>query len=177
MLFFSFLTKTCYKSEDVVGSLPFVNCVVPRQGPNYVLAKRMQTWRALMNRASGLPVSLNVAPTTKTVSVMKNKVFAFTMAGMPSFEPMEPFETETTKSVMTALLVRDFFDPKSCSNPETQLSHPLQLLEKTQVHGGMYRTGLSFDSMGTPAFLIAALKQYAWVIILILLAVAYLVFA
>eukprot|EP00494_Astrolonche_serrata_P024636 UN24895 len=61
----SFLTKAGYSSRDKVGERQFTNCVVNRQGPNYILAKRLQTWRAMLHRASGSPVSLNVAPTTK----------------------------------------------------------------------------------------------------------------
>lgn len=170
----SIATSNGYNKNDLVGDEQFTNSVVNRQGPNYILAKRLQTWRAMLHRNSGSPVSLNVAPTTKTFSVMKNKIFAFTMAGMESFAPMEPFETGTTKSVMAALLVWDFHSKTSSAQPTTELDHPLQLLQKTQVHGGMYRTGLLFETMGTPAFLIAAASEYWWVFAMILAAVGYL---
>merc|ERR1719219_1889226 len=171
----SVLCKPGYSSKNVVGDVPFTNSLVPRQGPNYALAKRLQTYRAVLSRAAGTTVSLNVAPTTKTVSVMKNKIFAFTMAGMLAFKPMYPFDTETTKSVMTALLIHDICNSESSANPSANLDHPLQLLQKTQVHGGMYRTGLLFDSMGTPAVLIAALQKYWWGLLLILVVLGYLV--
>jgi len=159
------LCKPGYSSKDVVSGIPFTNSLVSRQGPNYALAKRLQTYRALICRANGVNVSLNVAPTTKTVSVMKNKIFAFTMAGMLAFKPLYPFDTESTKSVMTALLLHDVCNPKSSANSNVKFEHPLQLLQKTQVHGGMYRTGLLFDSMGTPAVIIAFLQKYWWAIL------------
>jgi len=161
------LCKPGYSKKDNVAGVPFTNSLVPRQGPNYALAKRLQTYRAILSRANGVNVSLNVAPTTKTVSVMKNKIFAFTMAGMLAFKPMYPFDTETTKSVMTALLINDVCNPKSSANSSVSFDHPLQLLQKTQVHGGMYRTGLLFDSMGTPAVIIAFIQKYWWAILLI----------
>merc|ERR1719499_2080738 len=168
------LCKAGYKKKDVVSGVPFTNSLVSRQGPNYALAKRLQTYRAILSRANGVNVSLNVAPTTKTVSVMKNKIFAFTMAGMLAFKPMYPFDTETTKSVMTGLLIQDITDPNSSANSSVNIGHPLQLLQKTQVHGGMYRTGLLFDSMGSPAVIIAFLRKYWWALMLVFLGAAYL---
>jgi len=165
---FSLLCKSGYNKRNMLNGMQFTNSVVSRQGPNYVLAKRMQTWRAMLAQSQNAPVSLNVAPTTTTVSVMKNAVFAFTMAGMPSFKPMEPFATETTKSVMTALLVHDMI-----KGGKPRMDHPLQLLQTQQVHGGMYRTGLLFDSMGIPAFLMAVLKKYWFVFVFILAVIMY----
>jgi hypothetical protein len=47
----------------VPGSDPGINdSLVPQQGPNYALAKRLQRWRASVARAAGSTVSLNVAP-------------------------------------------------------------------------------------------------------------------
>lgn len=173
--FFSmFSAKPSFPSADNVNGVPFVNCVVPEQGPNYILAKRMQTWRAMLARKNGQIVSLNVAPTTKTVSVMKNKIFAFTMAGMSSFEPMEPFETLTTKAVMSALLINDFCNKNSKSNPATELDHPLNILQTTSVHGGMYRVGKSFASVGMPAFFVAVTQKYWWAFVLFFVGLFYL---
>ena len=55
--------------------------LVPQQGPNYALAKRLQRWRALVGLADGVPVSANVAPATRTRSVTKNRVLAAAYAG------------------------------------------------------------------------------------------------
>jgi len=165
----TFLAQFCeesYPDEDKVGEIPFVCGIVSRQGPNYILAKRMQTWRAMLSRQSGIPVSMNVAPTTKTISVVKNKLFAFAMDGCENFEPYENFETPTTKAVMTALMCYDFTTESSSANPQTILEHPLCLLQKTQCHGGMYRTGYKFSSMANPGTVIQICNKIGLFILL-----------
>ena len=47
--------------------------VVLQQGPNYLLAKRLQRWRATSARAQGATVSFKIAPPTRTRSVVKNR--------------------------------------------------------------------------------------------------------
>ena len=47
--------------------------LVPQQGPNYALAKRVHRWRATVAAEDGTPVSMHVAPATRTRSVMKNR--------------------------------------------------------------------------------------------------------
>jgi len=165
-----FTTSKCYSNNDMVDGMYFTNSVVNEQGPNYCLAKRLQTWRIMLHQAAGFPVSINVAPTTATVSVVKNWIFKFSLEGMPSFKPMEIYQTETTKSVMTALLLNDVLN----GNPECK--HPLQVISTGQVHGGMYRTGLDFCSLGTPAFLTAAIKRYFWIFLIVLAVLGYVLF-
>lgn len=46
------------------------DAIVPDQGPNYILAKRLQHWRAILARAAGCKASSNIAPSTATVSVV-----------------------------------------------------------------------------------------------------------
>ena len=61
----------------VPGQDPGINdSVVLQQGPNYLLAKRLQRWRATAYRADGGLVSLKVAPPTRTRSVVKNRALA-----------------------------------------------------------------------------------------------------
>jgi hypothetical protein len=56
------------------GSDPGIcDSLVPQQGPNYALAKRLQRWRATAARAAGTTVSFKVAPPTRTRSVLKNR--------------------------------------------------------------------------------------------------------
>ncbi len=80
--------------------------LVPQQGPNYVLAKRLQRWRATVARDGGATVSMNVAPPTRTRSVTKNRLLAAAYAGAHRFG-VEVFEPATTKTLMAALLVHD----------------------------------------------------------------------
>merc|ERR1719216_596116 len=72
-----------------IDGLHVVDCIIPEQGPNYILAKRLQHWRAMVSRAAGVLVSSNVAPSTATASVLSNVLFALSYKGMPSMRPME----------------------------------------------------------------------------------------
>ncbi len=80
--------------------------LVAQQGPNYALAKRLQRWRASVARDAGAMVSLNVAPPTRTRSVVKNRALAAAYAGAHRFG-IEVFEPATANVLMAALLVHD----------------------------------------------------------------------
>ncbi|MGM0617492.1 MAG: hypothetical protein ACQEUI_05040, partial [Actinomycetota bacterium] len=109
------------------------DALVPQQGPNYALAKRLQRWRATTARAEGAVVSLNVAPSTRTRSVLKNRVLAAAYAGAHRFG-IEIFEPATTNVLMAALLVHDLH---TGGGPEQ--THPWQQEAHTAVHGGLWR--------------------------------------
>ena len=112
--------------------------LVPQQGPNYALAKRLQRWRALVARADGVPVSLNLAPATRTQSVVKNRVLAAAYAGAGRFG-VEVFEPSTTTTLMAALLVHDLRNPAAAANPATPLANPMDLFAQAANHGGLWR--------------------------------------
>jgi hypothetical protein len=125
--------------------------LIAQQGPNYVLAKRLQRWRATVARSGGATVSMNVAPPTRTRSVTKNRVLAAAYAGAGRFG-VEVFEPATTKALMAALLVRDLEtggDP-----PQT---HPWQDEAHAAAHGGLWRIAYTPRS----ALGLAALLGYA----------------
>jgi len=115
------------------------DCLVPQQGPNYALAKRMQRWRALAARNAGTPVSLNLAPATRTRSVVKNRALAAAYAGAYRFG-IEVFDPSTANSLMAALLVHDLRNPKSPAQPEVPLANPMQLFSAQANHGGLWTT-------------------------------------
>ncbi len=115
------------------------DCLVSQQGPNYLLAKRLQRWRAMVAREDGVRVSLNVAPSTRTVSVVKNKALAAAYAGAGRFG-LEIFEPDTSNAIMAALLVHDLRNPLSTANPDVPISHPMQLFVDGACHGGMWRS-------------------------------------
>merc|ERR1719377_85285 len=100
-------------------SLPIVDAIVKEQGPNYILAKRLQHWRSVLSRSKGCTVSTNIAPSTATQSVVSNKSFALAYKGMHYFRPMEIFNQETSNAVMGALLINDLRNPNSAANPDT----------------------------------------------------------
>ena len=110
------------------------DALVKQQGPNYALAKRLQRWRAAVARDSGVIVSMNVAPPTRTRSVTKNRVLAAAYAGAPRFG-LEVFEPATTKTLMAALLVHDLHT----DGGGPALAHPWQDEARAAAHGGMWR--------------------------------------
>jgi hypothetical protein len=130
-----------YVSDD---GIPFgINdSLVPQQGPNYALAKRLQRWRALVARSTGTPVSLNLAPATRTQSVVKNRALAAAYAGAGRFG-VEVFEPATSTTLMAALLVHDLRNPAAAANPATQLSNPMDLYVQGANHGGLWRAAYS----------------------------------
>jgi hypothetical protein len=109
-----------------------VDCLVIEQGPNYALAKRLQQWRALVARAEGRGVSINVAPSTTTASVVSNPALAAGFRGAKAFD-IEVFAPDTTNALMAAMWVHDL------RNPPAAAAHPLQLLVDGANHGGLWR--------------------------------------
>jgi hypothetical protein len=119
----------------VPGADPGINdSLVAQQGPNYALAKRLQRWRAAVARDSGATVSLNVAPPTRTRSVVKNRALAAAYAGAHRFG-VEVFEPSTSNVLMAALLVHDLHNGGG-----PQREHPWQDEAAAAVHGGLWRT-------------------------------------
>lgn len=115
---------------------------VPQQGPNYALAKRLQRWRALTARAAGTPVSLNLAPATRTQSVLKNRALAAAYAGAGRFG-VEVFDPATSTTLMAALLVHDLRNPAAAASPQTPLANPMDLFAQAANHGGLWRAAYS----------------------------------
>jgi len=120
------------------GSDPGLNdSLVPQQGPNYALAKRLQRWRATVARRDGVSVSLNVAPPTRTRSVVKNRALASAYAGAHRFG-IEVFEPATSNTLMAALLVHDL------RTAHQELTTPWREEAAEAVHGGLWR--IAYDA-------------------------------
>ncbi|NYG54991.1 hypothetical protein [Nocardioides perillae] len=116
------------------GSDPgVVDSLVPQQGPNYALAKRLQRWRATVARHDGVTVSMNVAPPTRTRSVVKNRALAAAYAGAHRFG-VEVFDPSTSHVLMAALLVHDLH---TGGGPRHE--HPWQDEAYAAAHGGLWR--------------------------------------
>ncbi len=124
--------------------------LIPQQGPNYALAKRIQRWRATVAREGGATVSVNVAPPTRTRSVLKNRALAAAYHGAPRFG-VEIFEPATTKTLMAALLVHDLY-----TGGGPAVAHPWQDEAHAAAHGGLWRIAYAPRS----AFGLAALLGY-----------------
>ena len=108
--------------------------LVPQQGPNYALAKRLQRWRATTARAAGTTVSFKVAPPTRTRSVLKNRALAAAYAGAHVFD-VEVFEPATSNTLMAILLVHDLRNPAAGAARE----HPWMDEAYGAAHGGLWR--------------------------------------
>ncbi|WP_346622009.1 hypothetical protein [Blastococcus montanus] len=119
----------------VPGADPGIaDSLVAQQGPNYALAKRLQRWRATVARAAGHTVSMNVAPPTRTRSVVKNRALAAAYAGAHRFG-VEVFEPATANVLMAALLVHDLHTGGGPAH-----EHPWQDEAYEAAHGGLWRT-------------------------------------
>jgi len=141
--------------------LYLVDGVVSAQGPNYMLAKRIQHWRCVVEYAKGThPISSNVAPSTATASVVHNAQFAAAYGGMHLFKPMEVMYAETSNAVMGALLVHDVRNPNAPCNPKAKAIggnsngpfpaqlNPLRIFESGAFHGGTWRCGFKMGTIG-----------------------------
>ena len=116
------------------GADPGINdSLVSQQGPNYALAKRVHRWRATLAREGGATVSMNVAPPSRTRSVVKNRVLAAAYAGAHRFG-VEVFEPATCKVLMAALLVHDLHTGGGPTH-----AHPWQDEAHAAAHGGLWR--------------------------------------
>jgi len=135
----------------VPGQDPGINdSVVLQQGPNYLLAKRLQRWRATSHRADGGLVSFKVAPPTRTRSVVKNRALAAAYAGAHRFG-IEVFEPGTANTLMAALLVHDL------RTGAPSHGHPWQDEAYAAAHGGLWTS--AYDPRS--ALGIAALLGFA----------------
>jgi hypothetical protein len=121
------------------GEVGIADCLVPQQGPNYALAKRLQRWRATQSRRDGVWASLNVAPATRTRSVVKNRALAAAYAGAHRFG-VEVFEPSTSNTLMAALLVHDLRSPESLARSDADLAHPDLAWSHQAAHGGLWRS-------------------------------------
>ena len=116
--------------------------LISQQGANYALAKRLQRWRALVARSTGTLVSINLAPATRTQSVVKSRALAAAYAGAGRFG-IEVFEPATSTTLMAALLVHDLRNPNATANPATKLQNPMELFVQGANHGGLWRAAYS----------------------------------
>ncbi len=118
----------------VPGADPGINdSLVSQQGPNYALAKRLQRWRATVARHDGTLVSMNVAPPTRTRSVLKNRALAAAYAGAHRFG-VHVFEPATSNVLMAALMVHDL---NTGGGPKHE--QPWQDEAYAAAHGGLWR--------------------------------------
>ncbi|GAA4590632.1 hypothetical protein BJY16_000005 [Actinoplanes octamycinicus] len=105
--------------------------LVPQQGPNYALAKRIHRWRATLARRDGL-VSFAVAPPTRTRSVLRNRLLKAAYAGAHLFD-VEVFDPAVASRLMAVLMVHQLRKPRAAD--------PAAWRDETvaAAHGGLWR--------------------------------------
>jgi hypothetical protein len=79
----------------------------------------VQNWRCVLAVHEGRQVSANMAPASKTDSVMHVKAVARAMQGMSTFAPLKPFEGTTASACMAVLLLHDMGLPPPAARSET----------------------------------------------------------
>jgi hypothetical protein len=112
--------------------------LITQQGANYALAKRIQCWRAQRVRDQGSWVSVNVAPPTRTQSVLNSRVLEAAYGGSHRFG-LHAFTPQASRQVMAALLVHDVRNQQSAAHPQVPLDDAMDLLASEAMHGGMWR--------------------------------------
>jgi hypothetical protein len=152
------LFAPAYGAKPIRGSA-VADALVPQQGPNYALAKRLQRWRGVVAEQAGHPVSFNVAPATWTRSVTQNRLLAAAYAGAGRFG-VEIFAPETSRVLMAALLVHDLH------RPPARRAQPETLFSDAAAHGGLWRAAYEPRSVlgvaalaGLPAALVRTRRR------------------
>lgn len=113
--------------------------LVPQQGPNYVLAKRIQRWRAIEASRQGVAVSCNVAPAASTQSVMTRPLFLAASMGAEAFG-VKVFSPKDVNLVMTLQMLHDVKSGTIREQGEN-------LFLRGANHGGAWRMGFQFRSL------------------------------
>ena len=116
--------------------LGLADSLVLQQGPNYALAKRLQSWRAIVTHADGAFAAIHIAPPTRTRSVLKSRVLAAAYAGAPMFG-IETFEPATSRALMAALLVHDLRTHQAAPPEDRPVAE--HRLTAAAAHGGLWR--------------------------------------
>ncbi len=146
-------------SSSIYGQVPTVNGkklgildnLISQQGPSYVLAKRIQRWRAIHSVKQGIRVSCNVAPATSTKSVMSNRFFAAATMGSENFG-VEVFTPQTANALMTLQLIFDIKDTQVQERGEELFIHGAN-------HGGSWYLGYCFRSVLVPSLVVGLLQK------------------
>jgi hypothetical protein len=128
-------------SRPEVGRYGMVNALIPEQGPNYALAKRLQRWRMIVAREEGNLTSVHVAPPTRTQSVHKNPIMEQRQR-LTARLGIETFDAATSQAIAAAMLVHDLRNPKAPANPQVLMRHPHEIFMFAANPGGRWRVPL-----------------------------------
>eukprot|EP01064_Diplonema_japonicum_P007866 TRINITY_DN1548_c4_g1_i1.p1 TRINITY_DN1548_c4_g1~~TRINITY_DN1548_c4_g1_i1.p1 ORF type:complete len:508 (+),score=50.48 TRINITY_DN1548_c4_g1_i1:48-1526(+) len=141
-------------SRPVKYNIPVTDGLVVFQGPNYALAKTLQSWRAVLCKVEGRFASINLAPPMYTESICHVPAAMAALNGFQGFPPLAAFQPETMSPVLTCMLLWDLVSPSSTAQPETALDSPTQIFVQNAFHGGSWRCAYSQESIGSSIFIL-----------------------
>lgn len=119
---------------DEAGELWSVaDTMLPAQGPNHVLAHRIQRWRGVLAHAAGRTVSCAVAPLIHTRALTAQPRLAAAYRGAQHFG-IEIFAPDTARTLLAAKLVADL-----CAPSATDTANPEGLFAQGAAHSGLWR--------------------------------------
>merc|ERR1712196_152007 len=110
------------------------------QGPNYALAKCLQTWAAMNHDG---PVSFCNGPCTYTVSVTHNATMKTVLDGISLMAPSEAFQPDTASTVLSLLLTYDVVVGKDDFPYHGDFA---RVTQGSSFHGGVLRVGFDYES-------------------------------
>lgn len=115
------------------AAVPGINdSLVPQQGPNYALAKRIHRWRATLARRDGV-AAFAVAPPARTRSVLSNRLLKAAYSGAHLFG-VEVFDPAVASRLMAVLMVHQIRKPRAADAAAWRDE------AVAAAHGGLWRT-------------------------------------
>ena len=132
-------------------TLAIRDCSSTLQGPNYIIAKRAQRWRAFASARSGRNVAYIVTPPARTHSVLDYKILHATYRGAPRFG-LQPFGAELTRQLSAASLAYQTEKPVLFDDLDPTAVHL-----KYAVHAGLWRLKYNPQSIWVAATVRGAL--------------------
>jgi hypothetical protein len=148
-------TNTLTRGRWLQPSLPtsnndytILNGIITAQGPEHVLAKTMQTWRAMVSyyRDSQV-VAAPFAPPTRTKSMTAYDSVAAALEGMHHFEPMLAFDIGPSSTLMAAIIVSQI---QFMNRPLPDMEeNPFTMFWEGSAHGGVWSCPYTIESITT----------------------------
>ena len=120
-----------------------LDCSADMQGPNYLIAKRSQRWRAMVASAAGIRVAYCVTPAARTHSVLDFRILRATYRGAPRFGVV-PFSVADTQQTAAQLLL-------GFVEQQADATDPTSLYLERAVHGGLWRCAYEPHTIWKPA--------------------------
>lgn len=120
-----------------------LDCSADMQGPNYLIAKRSQRWRAMVAQSQGVKVAYCVTPAARTHSVLDFRILRATYRGAPRFGVV-PFTVADTQQTAAQLLL-------SFAHKQTDAADPTSVYFERAVHGGLWRCCYEPHTIWKPA--------------------------